>query len=49
MEVTQKLQLVQDAACLLFEGIEGRGAELEQVVTLIEHRLEGPMNEVVIQ
>jgi hypothetical protein len=29
MEVTQKLRLVQDAACLLFEEIEGRGAEME--------------------
>jgi hypothetical protein len=49
MEVTQKLQPVQDAACLLFEEIEGRGEELEQVVTLVEQRLEGPVNEAVIQ
>jgi hypothetical protein len=49
MEVTQKLQPVQDAACLLFEEIEGRGAELEKVVTLVEQCLEGPVNEAVIQ
>jgi hypothetical protein len=49
MEVTQKLQPVQDAACLLFEEIEGRGAELEQVVTSVEQCLEGPVNEAVIQ
>jgi uncharacterized protein with PIN domain len=49
MEVTQKLQPVQDVACLLFEEIEGRGAELEQVVTTVGQCLEGPVNEVVIQ
>jgi hypothetical protein len=32
-----------------FTEIEGRGAELEQVVTAAEQRLEGPVNEVVIQ
>jgi hypothetical protein len=40
---------VQDATCLLFEEIEGRGAELEQVVTSVEQRLEGLVNEAVIQ
>jgi hypothetical protein len=49
MEVTQKLQPVQDASCLLFEEIERQGAELEGVVTLVEKCLEGPVNEVVIQ
>jgi hypothetical protein len=49
MEVTQKLQPVQDVACLLFEEIEGRGEELEQVVTSVEQRLEGPVNEAIIQ
>jgi hypothetical protein len=49
MEVTQKLQPVQDAACLLFEEIEGQGEELEQVVTTVEQRLEGPVTEAVIQ
>ena len=49
MEVTQRLQPVQDEACQLFEEIEGRGTELEQVVTAVEQHLEGPVNEVVIQ
>jgi hypothetical protein len=49
MEVTQRLQPVQDEACTLFEEIEGRGAELEQVVTTVEQRLEGPMTDKVIQ
>jgi hypothetical protein len=49
MEVTQRLQPVQDEACQLFEEIEGRGEELEQVVTSVEQCLEGPMNEAVIQ
>jgi hypothetical protein len=49
MEVTQRLQLVQDEAYQLFTEIKGRGAELEQVVTAVEQRLEGPVNEAVIQ
>jgi hypothetical protein len=49
MEVTQRLQPVQDEACQLFEDIEGRGKELEQVVTTVEQLLEGPVNEAVIQ
>ena len=49
MEVTQRLQPVQDEASQLFEEIEGRGAKLEQVVTSVEQRLEGPVNEAVIQ
>jgi hypothetical protein len=36
MEVTQRLQPVQDEACALFEEIEGQGAQLEQVVTTVE-------------
>jgi hypothetical protein len=49
MEVTKRLQHVQDEAYQLFIEIEGRGVELEQVVAAIEQRLEGPMNEAVIQ
>ncbi len=49
MEVTQRLQPVQDEACTLFEEIEGQGAQLEQVVTTVEHRLEGPATEKFIQ
>jgi uncharacterized protein YggU (UPF0235/DUF167 family) len=49
MEVTQRLQPVQDKAYQLFTEIERRGADLEQVVTAAEQRLEGPVNEAVIQ
>jgi hypothetical protein len=49
MEVTQRLQPVQYEAFQLFEENEGRGAELEQVVTSVEQRLEGPVNEIVTQ
>jgi hypothetical protein len=49
MEVTQRLQPVQDEACQLFEEIEGRGVELEQVVIAVEQCLEEPMKEAFIQ
>ena len=49
MEVNQRLQPIHDEACQLFEEIEGRGAELEQVVTVFEQCSEGPINEVFIQ
>jgi hypothetical protein len=40
---------VQDVACIIFEEIEGRGAELEQVVTIVEQHLEGPVTEKFVQ
>jgi hypothetical protein len=49
MEVTQRLQPVQDNAYQLFTEIEGQGEELEKVVTAAEQCLEGPVNEAVIQ
>jgi chromosome segregation ATPase len=49
MEVTQRLQPVQDKACQLFTEVESRGAELEQVVIAAEQCLEGPVNDAVIQ
>jgi hypothetical protein len=49
MEVTQGLQPVWDVAYQLFTEIEGRGSELEKVVTAVEQFLEGLVNEVVIQ
>jgi hypothetical protein len=49
MEVTQRLQPVQDKAYQFFTEVEGRGAELEQVVTAAEQCLEGPVNDAVIQ
>jgi hypothetical protein len=49
MEVTQRLQPVQDEACMIFEEIEGQGSQLDQVVTIVEQRLEGPVTEQLIQ
>jgi hypothetical protein len=49
MEVTQRLQLVQDEACTIFEEIEGQGSELDQVVATVEQCLEGLVTEQVIQ
>ena len=49
MEVTQRLQLVQDKACQLFTEVESQRAELEQVVIATEQHLEGPVNDIVIQ
>jgi hypothetical protein len=48
MEVTQRLQSVQDEACTLFEEIEGQGSHLEQVVVTVEQCMEGPITEKVI-
>jgi hypothetical protein len=47
--VNHRLQPIQDEAFQLFAETEGRGEELEQVVIAIEQRLEGPINEGVIQ
>jgi len=49
MEVTQRLQPMQDKAFQLFTKVEIQGAELEQVVTTTKQRLEGPVNDTVIQ
>jgi hypothetical protein len=49
MEVTQRLQHVQDEAYQVFTEIKGRGEKLEQVFTAAEQRLEGPVNEEIIQ
>jgi hypothetical protein len=49
MEVTQRLQLVQDEAFMIFEEIEGQGSQLDQVVATVEKCLEGPVTEQVIQ
>jgi hypothetical protein len=40
---------VQDEACTLFEDIEGQGSQLDQVVAIVEHRMEGPVTKQVIQ
>jgi hypothetical protein len=49
MEVTQRLQPVQYKAYQMFTEIEGRGEELEKIVTRDEQCLEEPINEAVIQ
>jgi hypothetical protein len=49
MEVTQRLQPIQDEAFQLFIEIEGWGEELEKMVTIVEQCLEVPVNEVCIQ
>jgi hypothetical protein len=49
MEVTHKIQPVKDKAYQLFTEVEDQGEELEQVVTTIEQRLEGPINDEIIQ
>jgi hypothetical protein len=49
MEVTQQLQPLQDKACQLFLEIENQGTELQQVMITAEQRLEGPVNNALIQ
>jgi hypothetical protein len=49
MEVTQRLQPMQDEAYKLFEEIEGQGAQLEHVVTIVEQCLEGPITEELLK
>jgi hypothetical protein len=49
MEVTQRLQPVQDEACMIFEELEGKGSQLDQLVATMEQHLEGPVTEQVIQ
>jgi hypothetical protein len=49
MEVTRRLQLVEDKAYTFFEEIEGQGLQLDQVIATVEQILEGPVTEQVIQ
>ena len=49
MEVTQKLQPMQDEACKVFEELDGQGSQLDQVVATIEQHLEGPVTKQMIQ
>jgi hypothetical protein len=41
--------LVQDEACTHFEEIEGQGLQLDQIVTVVEQRLEGTITKKIIQ
>jgi hypothetical protein len=49
MEVTQRLQPVQDEACTIFEEVEGQGSQLDQLFATVEQCLEGTIIEKVIQ
>jgi hypothetical protein len=49
MEVSQRLQPVQEKACQLFTEVENQGVELEQVVSTTKQRLEGPVSDALIQ
>jgi hypothetical protein len=49
MDVTQRLQPVQDKAYQVFTEVECQGAELDQVATTVEQCLERPINDIVIQ
>jgi hypothetical protein len=45
MEVTKKLQPVQDESYKVFKLIDGQRSQLDQVVGTIEQCLEGPVTE----
>jgi len=49
MEVTQRLWPIQEKAYQLFLEVKSQGEELEQVSTAKKQRLEGPLNDAVIQ
>jgi hypothetical protein len=40
---------VQEKACQLFTEVENQGVELEQVLSVVEQSLEGPVNDALIQ
>jgi hypothetical protein len=49
MEFTQRLQLMQEEACMVFEEIEGQGLQLDLVVVIVGQCLEGPVTTHMIQ
>ena len=49
MEVSQRLQSLQEKSCHLFTKFESQAVKLEQVVITTEQRMEGPVNDAVIQ
>jgi hypothetical protein len=49
MDVSQRLQPLQEKACQLFTELESQGDEIEQGSITTEQRLEGPPNDTVIQ
>ena len=48
MEVSQRIQPVQEKACQLFTEVESHAANLEHVVITVEQCMEGPLNDAVI-
>ena len=48
MEVSQRIQPLQEKACQFFTEVESQTSELEQVVITIEQSMEGPVNDTVI-
>jgi hypothetical protein len=49
MDVSQRLQPLQEKEFQLFSELESQGVELEQGVITAEQHLEGPLNNTVIQ
>jgi hypothetical protein len=49
MEVTERIQPVQEEDYVMFEDIEGQCSQLEKVVTTVEQHLEGHVTEKMIQ
>ena len=49
MDVSQRLQPLQEKACQLFIELESQGDEIEQGVITIEQCLEGPLNDTILQ
>jgi hypothetical protein len=49
MEVTQKLQPMQDESCKVFKEIDDQGSQLDQVVVAIEQCLKGFVIEKIVQ
>jgi hypothetical protein len=49
MEITHKLQPVQDEACKVLEDIDGQGSQLDQVFARVKKCLEGPVTEKMMQ
>jgi hypothetical protein len=49
MEVSQRLQPLQEKACQFFAALESQGVELEQGFITAEQHLKGPLNDTLIQ
>jgi hypothetical protein len=49
MEVTHKLQYVEDEFFKVFEEIDGQVSQLDQVVAVVKQHVEGPVIERIVQ